>query len=542
MKAVGTTVSGVSSAIFLTGAILCCVQIKAQAQTDGTAADASQSGASQNTPREEPPARSSAAGFFSRIGDSVSGVFNSGPATTQLSKLKPGKYALSNEAVGDERDIAEQSVKDFGLINIPSLTVHANRILEKLKSASGVSDVPGQVLVSARSGLEAGSTADGNIVVSLGWFGDLSSDDELAALLGHELGHVLLRHHDSNLIGKLQKQFQTYGALGIQAYAMLDKAGAGSAVTSTLSPGQRDALMKMDLLVKLTDGALHPAWNRRQEFEADKMAIDLVQKAGYSYSNGVKSFLEKVRQWDAQQEARRQVVQEDNQRAMQQLMARGDIENTLKQGLNAAASEVVQQLGRTHEGGDKRIDEAQLYVEAMYPDMPKQPAQAESYTKMKNDVETSRILKAYQLTFDAKTAIESGSFTSAVKILEPLTSAKSAIGNDAVPNYLMYEALKGAGRDAAGLPFLNRSFNAPRPAWKPFALAADSYKGTDPAEVARLGQLAMTRFKQASAIYPLLVGMYARNGQPELANKLMLECALSHPQYRDDCSNALKLK
>lgn len=542
MRALRTAPKKVLIALLLAGVVTCCTLTAARAQSEGNAEGMSQNTSNQIPAREDPPAKASGQGFFSRISDSVSGAFKSGPVTSQLSKLKPGKYVLSNEALGDERDVAEQSVKDFGLISIPSLTSHANKILEKLKSASGVSDVPGQVLFSVRSGLEAGSTADGNIVVSLGWFSEISSDDELAALLGHELGHILLRHHDSNVFGKIQKQFQSFAALGINAYAALEKMGAGSAVNASLSDGQRDALLKMEILVKLTDGALHPAWNRRQEFEADKMGIDLVQRAGYSYSNGVKSFLEKVRRWDVQQDAKRQSEQNDYQKVTQELMVRGDIDNALKQGLKAVATGIGQQLGRTHEGGDKRIDEAQLYVEAVYPDMPKQPAQTAPYTKIKNDVETSRILKAYLQTFDAKEALESGSFSTAIKILEPLTAPKSPIANDAVPNYLMYEALKKSGRDKAGLPFLNRSFNAPRPAWKSFELAADTYKATDPAEVARLGQLAMTRFKQAPAIYPRLVGMYVRNGQPELANKLMLECALSHPQYRDDCSAALKFK
>ena len=480
-------------------------------------------------------------GLWTKLTSTVSNAVGGKRDKPQIADLRPGSYAVSTEALGDERDTSEQRIKGFGLVSMPDLANYANGVLDKLKAESGIKNTPGRVLFVVKPGLEAASTPDGNILVSLDWFNNLASEDELAALLAHELSHILLHHHDSNIFGKIQKQIQTLFSMGIQVQSALQRATGGVA-GSTLSPVQRDTLFKMDLYIRLTDGALHPAWNRRQELEADRLAIDLTQRARYSYSNGVKSWLEKVRQWDAQQDVRRQALQLESQRVVQELVSSGKIDQGIQRGLGDAFNTVVEQLGHTHDGGEKRVDEAQIYVEAVYPDLVKQQANAATYQKVMAAPATSRTLKAYKQTFEAMTAIESLSYTAAAKSLEPVLARNAPIATHAVPNFLMYEALKGMKRDKEAMVYLNRSFDAPEPAWKPFDLAADYYKQADPSKISALGQQALMRFQQAPAVYPSLVGLYARTGQTEAMQQMLSVCMLSHVQYRDDCKKAAQLK
>ena len=280
------------------------------------------------------------------ISSTISNVVGGKRDKPQIADLKPGPYAASNEALGDERDTSEQRIKGFGLVSMPELASYANTVLDKLKTESGIKNTPGRVLLVVKPGLEAASTPDGNILVSLDWFNDLTSEDELAALLAHELSHILLHHHDSNIFGKVQKQIQTLFAMGIQVQSALQRATGGVAGT-TLSPGQSNTLLKMELYIRLTDGALHPAWNRRQELEADRLAVDLTQRAKYSYSNGVKSWLEKVRQWDAQQDAKRQALQLESQRVVQELVSSGKIDQGIRSSSNWAIPTMVVKKGLT---------------------------------------------------------------------------------------------------------------------------------------------------------------------------------------------------
>ena len=484
-------------------------------------------------------------GFFSRIGGSiesvVSNVGNGSRTKPQIVDLKQAPYEVSNEALGDSRDVSEQRLRGFGLVSLPSLTDYANAVLGRLKAESGVTGVPGRVLLVTKPGLDAASTPDGNILVSLDWFNNLSSEDELAALLSHELSHILLHHHDSNLFGKLQKQAQLLFATSIQVRSYLDSLTGGT-VTNKLTPSQLSTLQKMELYIKLTDGVLHPAWNRRQELEADRLAIDLMQRAKYSYSNGFKSWLEKIRTWDAVQNAKRQSLEQDSQRVVQEMMLSGKFEQGLQRGLGDTFKTVVEQLAHTHDGGEKRVDEAQLYVEAVYPDMVRQVAITAPFSKLMAEPTNSRTLKSYKQTFEAMEAMSTGNYAAAIKTLTPVLVRNGPIASHAVPNYLMYESLVGLGRGKEAVVYLNRSFDAPDPAWKPFDLAADYYKSVDASKISALGDTALTRFEQAPALYPQLVGMYARTGQAQAMQKAQSECLLKHIQYRDDCNRAAKSK
>ena len=511
--------------------------VTSSAQTSSSSPEAS----SRETGANEVEPSAPGQGFWNRLGSTLNNAIGGKRDKPQITDLKTGPYKPSNEALGDERDTNEQRVKGFGLVNLPELANYANAVLNKLKAESGVENIPGRVLLVAKPGLEAASTPDGNILVSLDWFNDMTSEDELAALLAHELAHILLRHHDSNIFGKIQKQVQTLFAMGIQLNAAMERATGGGTGTS-ISPGQSDALRKMELYIRLTDGALHPAWNRRQELEADRLAIDLTQRAKYSYSNGVKSWLEKVRQWDAQQNAKRQTLQTESQRVVQELVSSGKIDQGIQRGLTDTFNSVVEQLGHTHDGGEKRIDEAQTYVESVYPELTKQPANTAAYQKVFQGSVISRTMKAYKQSFEAMALIESLQYASAAKTLEPVVARNAVIAAHAVPNYLMYEALKGLKRDKDAMTYLNRSFEAPDPAWRPFDLAADYYKTADSSKIVPLGQQALTRFKDAPALYPSLVRLYARTGQVEPMKQVLSACVLSHVQYRDDCNRAAQLK
>lgn len=489
---------------------------------------------------EAKTAPSALGSFFSRMGSSIESAVSTGPRTKpQIAELKQAPYVASNEALGDSRDVSEQRLRGFGLVSLPTLTDYANAVLGRLKAESGVTGVPGHVLLVTRPGLEAASTPDGNILISLDWFNNLSSEDELAALLSHELSHILLHHHDSNLFGKLQKQGQLLLGMGFQVSANLDRLTSGAA-TAKITPSQLGMLQKMEVYIKLTDQVLHPAWNRRQELEADRLAIDLMQRANYSYSNGFKNWLEKIRTWDAEQDAKRQVIEQDSQRVVQELMLSGKFDQGLQRGVGDAFKSVVDQLALTHDGGEKRVDDAQLYVEAIYPDMPKKSATTAPFLKLMNEPANSRVLKAYKQTFEAQTAVTNGNYAGAVKTLTPLLARNGAIANHAVPNYLMYEALAGMGRKKEAVIYLGKSFEAPDPAWKPFSLAADYYKNEDASKIPGLGQIALTRFERAPALYPQLVGMYARTGQVQAMQQAQNECLLKYIQYRDDCNRAAK--
>ncbi len=142
----------------------------------------------------------------------------------------------------------------------------------------------------ANPSFSAYSTPDGNIYVSMGCLENLKSEDEVAAIIAHELSHVLLGHHSADLVSDVQQKGQALYEIGIGAKTML----AGQKGIS-----QRDARSIADaqLVTDTTDKLVLPAWNRGQEREADLLGMDLLIKAGYS-APAMISMLEKLRAWE----------------------------------------------------------------------------------------------------------------------------------------------------------------------------------------------------------------------------------------------------
>src|SRR5690606_12448080 len=123
-----------------------------------------------------------------------------------LSDLAPGPYAPAPTAIGVEKDLKQRRGQLFGVVPDAALHAYVNRIRAELLRGSGGTDVPGSVYLVATPELNAISTADGNIFMSIARLGSLTNENQLAALLAHELSHILLRHHTSDIVGRSQKQ------------------------------------------------------------------------------------------------------------------------------------------------------------------------------------------------------------------------------------------------------------------------------------------------------------------------------------------------
>ena len=123
-----------------------------------------------------------------------------------LAGLKPGGYEPSILAVGEEKDLARYRGDSLGFVRSAALEQYLNELRDALILRSGKTGVPGRVVILANPSFAAFSTPDGNVYISMGALQMLDSADEVAALLAHELAHVLLKHHTSDLIGDMQRR------------------------------------------------------------------------------------------------------------------------------------------------------------------------------------------------------------------------------------------------------------------------------------------------------------------------------------------------
>lgn len=461
-------------------------------------------------------------------------------AKPMISKLPPCPYAKSNEAIGDERDIANMRVS-HGIVAVPRLTQYANAVLEKLKSASGASQIPGKVYVVANDQLDAAATADGNVYVSLGYFRNLDNEDQLAALLAHELSHVLLRHHDSSWFGRFTKQAMSYFEDTAMVRNALDRAmegdfGGGKALT----PSQKATLDKMNFLVKLNDRALHPAWGRRQEAEADRLGTDLLMRAGYSFSDGMQAWLAKVAAYDDQQRAVRQELASQRQATIDALAAQGKVEASVRKAADGALKDLLEDVGRSHEDGTNRLRELNGYIEKAYNDNIDAPdAQVTSHRQVMTMPDVKGTLDGYREAFRARSQILALQPAAAVAALRKLTSG-GPIASHALPNYLLFEA-QAKARPAEREPALRRSLAASEPIWNSVESSAQFYSGRNPKELAAIGRKALRDFQNAPSAYPRLISWYSRVGLKDEAASVLEDCRRNEAQMRSACEKALKI-
>lgn len=102
--------------------------------------------------------------------------------------------------IGEEQEIrmgreaAAQVEAQMGLVDDPELQQYVSRVGKQLAAASERPDLPWRFQVVDDPSVNAFALPGGFIFVTRGIMASFMSEAELAAVLGHEIGHVTARH------------------------------------------------------------------------------------------------------------------------------------------------------------------------------------------------------------------------------------------------------------------------------------------------------------------------------------------------------------
>jgi predicted Zn-dependent protease len=203
----------------------------------------------------------SVAGCATTTKDSVSGVKRSQfmllPASS-IDKMSSQAYA---ETIKEA-----QSKKTLNVD--PAMTARVRGISNRLIAQVGVFRPDAvkwdwEVNVEKSDQVNAYCMPGGKIMVLSGLVEKLNAtDDELGAVIGHEIAHALREHGRERMSQAYVQQF------GLQALASLVTGSAGGAAVQAAGMGSQ-------LFFSLPNG-------REQEREADKMGLELAARAGYN--------------------------------------------------------------------------------------------------------------------------------------------------------------------------------------------------------------------------------------------------------------------
>ena len=155
------------------------------------------------------------------------------------------------------RKYYSQILQSQALYQDPKIQSYVQSIGDSLAELSHRSDLIYRFTVLDSPDVNAFALPGGYIFINRGLMVYLSSEEELAAVLGHEIGHVTARHS--------VRQISQAQVLSIISYAVAREAGSAAGD-----------------LANIASGALVAGYGRDMELQADSLGAEYMAKQGYS--------------------------------------------------------------------------------------------------------------------------------------------------------------------------------------------------------------------------------------------------------------------
>lgn len=153
----------------------------------------------------------------------------------------------------------QQILKESKLTTDKTLTERVRRVGQRIAAVSGRPDLPWEFNVIQDDTPNAFALPGGKVGVNTGLFKVAQNDDQLAAVMAHEVGHAIARHSAERVSQQMALE------VGLASLGL----GAGSGAQYAQLAGAAATL-----------GVVLP-FSRKQESEADHIGVIMMAKAGY---------------------------------------------------------------------------------------------------------------------------------------------------------------------------------------------------------------------------------------------------------------------
>jgi predicted Zn-dependent protease len=150
--------------------------------------------------------------------------------------------------------------QQYGAYGDAALQNYANELGQRLAKAGHRPGIQYQFLVVDSPEVNAFALPGGYIYITRGILAYLNTEAELAAVLGHELGHVTARH-------------------SVQQLSAATAASVGASVLQIFVPQVRGVIG--DNVVNVLGNALLSGYGREHELEADRLGAEYLARTGY---------------------------------------------------------------------------------------------------------------------------------------------------------------------------------------------------------------------------------------------------------------------
>lgn len=426
----------------------------------------------------------------------LSGCLVTGGSTSRDSSGEIDPAVLAQQELSRRTDLNVARVQ-WGLVSNATLTTYLNGLLDRIKASVPGEAPSARVQVIPLPEVVAETTAAGNIYISIGWLKSVKCEDELIALLAHEYGHVFHHHHSSDKIGEI-------GSLARSAYVLKSIAAKSTGGIAG------------DVALGFWEGVAHPVWKRDQERQADAFALDASMALRQSYTDGMKAFLERVREWEARVDAAKP--------------AKSDLTDSLKD---------------SHPRAEERLVDIQRLLSEKYPERVRVKAHKAEWQAILGKPDVKALLVRHKSIVEAKELIAADKAAQAVKLARVAANG-GGLEHGWVASTLG-EALIRSGQFDQGLAVLKQAVDGAEP--NPQAamlLAALQLAGNRPLDAKATIDRSFEQLDKPEIMYPLVIGTYRAvidrlpndslaSTQVSLAKTFLTAQCVTFPAYKDGC-------
>lgn len=162
------------------------------------------------------------------------------------------------EEIAVGREVAGRTLGAAPLVADPGLQAYVNQVGRWVAAQSERPDLPWHFGVIDSSDINAFAAPGGYVLVTRGLYEILDDEAQLAGVLGHEIGHIVRRHH----ITVMQQ------SAAISAGAKMAQSGDRSYLVNNLIGSGAEVLAR--------------GLDKDSEFEADRIGVVLAARAGYN--------------------------------------------------------------------------------------------------------------------------------------------------------------------------------------------------------------------------------------------------------------------
>ena len=166
-------------------------------------------------------------------------------------------------------DIHQKLTQEMIISNEQAQTERIRRIGQRLAQVSDRQDYQYHFFLVEKDELNAFTTPGGNIYMYSGLMDKLSTDDQIASVLAHEIGHCAARH--------TVKKFQAALGYNLVGGIVLGQIGGEQARQITS--------MSSNMIMNI----VFSAYSRRDEYEADHLGVKYLRLAGYDPRGSVET-------------------------------------------------------------------------------------------------------------------------------------------------------------------------------------------------------------------------------------------------------------